>query len=138
MADKSEHEQDTGFPSGPWSGFYTMAFGRTTFHRQALDLTFRAGRMTGRGQDDIGIFGISGHYELDSRKVWWTKSYVGAHSVYYAGVQSGRTIQGDWTIPPNYRGGFSIWPGGDSALDGEFFLVEQRPIEQRLPALVED
>lgn len=137
MADKEENEQDSGFPSGPWSGFYTMPRSQQ-FHRQSLDLTFRNGRMTGRGQDDIGVFVTSGHYELESRKVWWTKTYLGAHSVHYSGVQTGRTIQGDWSIPPYSRGGFSIWPGGDSALDGEFFVVEQKPVEQRLPVLVED
>ncbi len=137
MADQEENEQDSGFPSGPWSGFYTMPRSQM-FHRQSLDLTFRSQRMTGRGQDDIGVFVISGHYELETRKVWWTKTYVGSHSVQYAGVQTGRTIQGDWTIPPYSRGGFSIWPGGDSALDGEFFVVEQKPIETRLPVLVED
>ncbi len=137
MADQEEKEQDPGFPSGPWTGFYTEPRMRHTFHRQMLDLTFVRGRMTGRGQDDIGIFVISGSYELDTRKVWWTKTYVGRHSVYYSGVQSGRTIQGDWSLE-GFRGGFSIWPGGESALDGEFFVVEQKPIEQRLPVLVED
>jgi hypothetical protein len=137
MADNEENEKDSGFPSGPWSGFYTMRFSRQ-FHRQSLDLTFRNKRMTGRGQDDIGSFVISGHYDLETRKVWWSKRYLGAHEVHYAGVQSGRTIQGDWTIPPNNRGGFSIWPGGESSLDGEFFVVEEKPIEHRLPALVED
>lgn len=137
MAQPEENEKDSGFPSGPWTGFYTQP-GDGRFHRQSLDLTFRRGRMIGRGQDDIGAFLIGGHYDLESRRVWWTKSYPGSHSVYYSGVQQGRTIQGDWNIPPHYRGGFSIWPGGDSALDGEFFLEETRPLEVRLPALVED
>lgn len=137
MAEKAENEQDPGFPSGPWSGFYIEPRGRHSFHRQSMDLTFCRGRMTGRGQDDVGVFVISGQYELESRQVWWTKTYLGRHSVHYRGVQSGRTIQGDWSLAI-YRGGFSIWPGGDNTLEGEFFLVEEKPLEQRLPALVED
>lgn len=127
-----ENELDAGFPSGPWSGFYVYAR-YADFHRQSMDLTFRQGRMTGRGRDDIGDFVISGGYDLATRKTWWTKTYPGSHSVSYSGVQTGRTIQGDWSTQ-GLRGGFTIWPGGEGALDGEFFVVEQH----RLPALVED
>ncbi|MEW6280298.1 MAG: hypothetical protein AB1758_16840, partial [Candidatus Eremiobacterota bacterium] len=84
---QEQNEEDPGFKSGPWTGFYTMPgpgtlTPRSGFHRQSMVLTFKRSRMTGEGLDDVGRFLISGGYDLESRRAWWNKTYVGAHTVH--------------------------------------------------------
>jgi hypothetical protein len=105
------------FPSGPWTGFYNYRPGDR--HRMSLDLTFANGTMTGEGNDDIGRFLIKGKYETVTRECHWTKSYLGAHDVFYRGFREGKGIWGIWEIAIQHHGGFHIWPRveGESALE---------------------
>jgi len=96
------------FPSGPWTGFYN--YSPKDKHRMDLDLTFAAGRMSGDGNDDLGQFTIRGRYDTNSLECSWTKTYVGAHSVFYRGFREGRGIWGTWEITLETHGGFHIWP----------------------------
>jgi hypothetical protein len=96
------------FPSGPWTGFYNYRPGER--HRMDLQLTFRAGRVSGDGIDDIGRFMIRGRYDAGTRECYWTKSYVGAHDVFYRGFREGKGIWGTWEITILDHGGFQIWP----------------------------
>ncbi|MCX7887116.1 MAG: hypothetical protein N3B01_07700 [Verrucomicrobiae bacterium] len=98
------------FPSGPWIGFYVYGDARHERHRMDLMLTFANGVMSGEGNDDIGMFVIRGRYDPVSKECHWTKSYVGAHDVFYQGVREGRGIWGTWSISESVRGGFHIWP----------------------------
>jgi len=75
-----------------------------------LVLTFRQGVMTGEGRDYVGAFLIRGKYNVDDGKCYWTKRYIGKHDVAYQGYNEGKGIWGLWEIPPNWRGGFHIWP----------------------------
>jgi hypothetical protein len=99
---------DALFPSGPWLGYYLYSPGDR--HRMDLDLTFANGSMTGDGNDDIGRFLIKGRYDSSNGECYWTKSYVGAHDVFYRGFREGKGIWGTWQIPPYAHGGFQIWP----------------------------
>ncbi|HOX57783.1 MAG TPA: hypothetical protein P5205_06160 [Candidatus Paceibacterota bacterium] len=96
------------FPSGPWTGFYNYYPGDR--HRMDLALTFTAGLMNGEGVDDIGRFLIKGCYDGASHECYWTKSYLGAHDVFYRGFREGKGIWGTWEITIQYHGGFHIWP----------------------------
>ena len=96
------------FPSGPWVGFYNYRPGDR--HRMDLHLTFANGSMTGDGNDDVGRFLIKGRYETATRECHWTKSYVGAHDVFYRGFREGKGIWGTWEIAIRQHGGFHIWP----------------------------
>ena len=96
------------FPSGPWVGFYNYRPGNR--HRMDLHLDFSAGRITGDGTDDIGTFMIKGKFDASTRECYWTKSYVGAHDVYYRGFREGKGIWGTWEITIRDHGGFHIWP----------------------------
>ena len=96
------------FPSGPWVGFYNYRPGDR--HRMDLLLTFSSGNMTGDGVDDIGRFLIKGRYDAASRECYWTKSYLGAHDVFYRGFREGKGIWGTWEIKSLSHGGFHIWP----------------------------
>lgn len=77
-----------------------------------LHLEFARGRLTGEGMDDIGRFYIRGHYDAQELECYWTKTYVGAHDVYYRGFREGKGIWGTWEIGLRARGGFHIWPKG--------------------------
>lgn len=101
------------FPSGPWTGFYNYRPGDR--HRMDLHLTFENGAISGEGNDDIGRFLIKGRYEIATRGCHWTKSYVGAHDVFYRGFREGKGIWGTWEISIFGHGGFHIWPRGSGS-----------------------
>ena len=101
---------DDDFTSGPWTGFYNYSNGRR--ERMDLSLTFKQGVVTGGGTDPVGPFTIRGGYDAESNDVYWTKTYVGRHDVFYKGCRDNRGIWGTWEIPSSLRGGFHIWPEG--------------------------
>lgn len=107
---------DQDFPSGPWTGFFNYGRG-TGRHHMDLALTFSRGRIAGSGGDGIGAFGIAGGYDAGNRECYWTKTYVGAHSVFYRGFHEAKGIWGTWEIDTDCSGGFHIWPlgSGDGA-----------------------
>lgn len=75
-----------------------------------LTLSFANGQMDGDGRDDVGSFLIKGRYASSSGECYWTKSYIGAHDVFYRGFREGKGIWGTWEIKSWGRGGFHIWP----------------------------
>ena len=98
------------FPSGPWTGFYNYG-SSTRKHRMDLVLAFADGMISGDGNDDIGQFVATGRFDEANCECYWTKTYVGAHDVYYRGFREGKGIWGLWELP-NESGGFQIWPLG--------------------------
>lgn len=98
------------FTSGPWTGFYTYSGGRR--ERMDVSLTFREGTVSGAGSDPVGRFMILGRYDAGSNEIHWTKTYTGAHSVFYKGCRDNRGIWGTWEIHPGWTGGFHLWPKG--------------------------
>src|ERR1700757_3435715 len=93
-----------------------------------LSLTFAQGRINGDGLDGIGQFTIKGAYDAQARECYWTKTYIGAHSVYYRGFREGNGIWGRWEINSFAHGGFHIWRR--AAGEGETNAKEEAdPIE---------
>src|SRR5512140_2135946 len=90
-----------------------------------LHLTFALGRMTGDGVDDIGRFAIKGHYDAQTLECYWTKTYLGAHNVFYRGFREGKGIWGTWEISLRARGGFHIWPKRASEGQAESVAEEE-------------
>ena len=86
-----------------------------------LHLTFSNGMLNGDGADDIGSFLIKGRYDPSSGECYWTKSYLGAHDVFYRGFREGKGIWGTWEIKLFNHGGFHIWPrqAGTGAQENE-------------------
>jgi len=105
------------FPSGPWVGFYN--YRPTDRHRMDLRLEFAQGKMTGEGNDDVGPFLIAGKYDPQTLECYWTKTYVGAHDVFYRGFREGKGIWGTWQIKTWAHGGFHIWPRQEGADEAE-------------------
>lgn len=99
---------DDLFPSGPWAGFYNYQPGDR--HRMRLNLTFEQGRISGEGIDDIGSFLVKGKYDSGTLECHWTKTYLGAHDVFYRGFREGKGIWGTWEIKVFDHGGFHVWP----------------------------
>jgi hypothetical protein len=75
-----------------------------------LHLNFANGSMSGDGTDDVGKFLIKGRYNSATLECHWTKTYVGAHDVFYKGFREGKGIWGTWEIGILNHGGFRIWP----------------------------
>jgi hypothetical protein len=111
------------FPSGPWTGFYNYGVG-TGRYRMDLSLAFSNGTMSGDGVDNVGRFLISGHYDNQSGECSWTKTYIGAHDVYYRGFREGKGIWGLWELT-SVSGGFQIWPLGEEGAEQEAESVEE-------------
>lgn len=119
-------EADDLFPSGEWTGFYQQAGGRFA---QDLVLEFAGGVLRGNGGDGIGSFTVLGRYDASTLEVAWTKTYLGAHAVYYRGYRDGKGIWGTWEIAGFARGGFHIWP----RRHGAAAAVEQAEVEAPAP-----
>jgi hypothetical protein len=114
---------DELFPSGEWTGFYN--YKPTEKFRMDIALEFSKGSMAGQGCDNIGTFLIKGRYDPDTKECFFTKSYLGAHSVYYKGCRESKGIWGTWEIGAFASGGFHIWPrksgtGKTETLEEEF------------------
>jgi hypothetical protein len=112
-------EQDSRFPSGPWTGFFLQYWlpGRQPTN---LDLVCECGELSGTGRDRVGRYTVDGTYDLATGRCEWTKQYIGKHSVEYRGMSDGRGIWGVWEIRQLAglfvdRGGFHIWPEGADA-----------------------
>jgi len=84
-----------------------------------LQLTFANGVMSGDGSDDVGCFLIKGRYDTGNAECHWTKSYIGAHDVFYRGFRQGKGIWGTWEITVHDHGGFQIWPKGMVGGEGD-------------------
>jgi hypothetical protein len=98
-----------------------------------LSLSFAQGSITGDGTDPIGPFIIRGRFDATSGECHWTKTYVGAHDVFYTGFREGKGIWGTWEIPGVWRGGFHIWPLGEENAE-ELELIEDEPVEEVIVA----
>jgi hypothetical protein len=101
-----------------------------------LRLDFKAGRIDGDGMDSVGPFVITGRYDEESLDCRWVKTYLGRHSVDYAGPFDLGSIWGTWEIRRIFghaRGGFRIWPGarGEGA-SVETAAEEDAPVEDEL------
>jgi hypothetical protein len=122
---------DDSLPSARWIGFYVYTRNQVR-HRMDLQLTFKEGRLSGTGGDDVGPFLIAGRVHED-RRVNWVKTYR-THEVLYAGHADHNGIWGTWAIPNVSTGGFRIWPASWGERE-ELTLEEAIPIEEEVPAV---
>ena len=111
---------ESDLPAGPWTGFYNYGDG-TGRHRMDLVLSFANGAISGDGIDDIGPFLISGHYDGKGGEYHWTKSYIGAHDVFYRGYHEGKGIWGLWEL--------EYFSGGCVELDQIYHQNADRPLD---------
>lgn len=114
---KEEAEQDQRFPSGEWHGFFLQPSFFAGRIKMSLCLTFLNGRVSGEGQDLAGKFVLRGKYIIENGEVILHKRYLSAHDVFYRGFAeaTGKGIWGVWEIPQFDRGGWHLWPKGQSS-----------------------
>ena len=125
---------ENDLPSGPWTGFYNYGDG-TGRHRMDLVLSFAKGAISGDGRDDIGPFLVSGYYDGKGGECHWTKSYIGAHDVFYRGFHEGNGIWGLWELE-YFSGGFHIWPLGQEECEWEVEVVEEAMLVPQIPFVI--
>jgi hypothetical protein len=94
-----------------------------------LVLAFADRAISGDGNDDIGQFVITGRFDEANWECYWTKTYIGAHDVYYRGFREGKGIWGVWELPDE-SGGFHIWPLGQEEGERDHKSAEEpAPLE---------
>ncbi len=103
------------YPSGRWDGFWVQEY----VGRQAMTpftLRFAEGQVTGDGRDMVGPFTFRGEYaevtgEVRMVKQYYTEGGRRRHQVLYIGRPDGEgSIQGTWSIGPDYLGPFLLRP----------------------------
>jgi hypothetical protein len=92
--------------SGRWTGYWEAAgWGRRTMR---LTLRLGEGRIAGEGDDCIGPFTFSGHYD-EHGHVSMVKQYIGQHQLLYEGTYDGEgMIFGRWSSSPSWSGPFAL------------------------------
>ena len=94
-----------------------------------LVLAFADRTISGDGNDDIGQFLVTGRFDQTNGECYWTKTYMGAHDVYYRGFREGKGIWGLWELPSE-SGGFHIWPLGQEEGEQDHESAEEpAPVE---------
>ena len=120
--DGEQFETDDRFPTGEWTGFYVQPDSQRRFVMELL-LTFERQRISGRGDDSVGVFTISGLYDTKTAGCSWKKQYIGQHIVEYTGQARARGIVGQWHMPGQveaWTGPFFVWPKEMGDLSGAF------------------
>lgn len=107
-------EQHPYFPSGDWEGFYSYIGGVRPKGEMAMTLDFSNGVVSGAGSDPVGVYTWTGSYDTKAETCELTKTYPGAHSVFYSGYADENGIWGKWKIM-RMTGEFHIWPKKNGA-----------------------
>ncbi len=123
-------------PSGEWEGFY--CYDNTPLqHKMFIELTFKKGKISGSGIDDIDPFTWKGDYSLDTFKIAMIKTYS-THTVNYQGDIDENGIWGMWNFTESsreYRGGFHIWPKKQKSEENSEALEEKITESKKLKEL---
>lgn len=128
LFDKNDKEEmHPLLPSGAWEGFYCYD-NNPAQHKMVIDLNFKNTVISGSGIDDVASFTWKGKYDLNTFKLFMTKTYT-THRVFYMGTIDENGIYGTWKISmhsynfpkeltalfqeafqEDCNGGFHIWP----------------------------
>ncbi|MCC6320608.1 MAG: hypothetical protein IT438_04130 [Phycisphaerales bacterium] len=129
-------ECDPRFKSGLYRGHYIQDGFRSA---QEMTLFFADGKASGLGADPVGEFVVSGHYDLESGRVFLMKRYPGAHAVHYdASAELKNGIWGLWTIRASGGGradggGFQLWPVGGPGQGCSRDAHADQPVTNEIP-----
>jgi hypothetical protein len=100
------------FASGQWTGFVNnRSKDRTQFD---LLLQFRDNHLTGVGNDENGMFVLSGDYDAPTNECKWVQTYLFGTTVFYRGFCENKRIWGTWKSANERHGGFEIRPAPKS------------------------
>ena len=101
------------------------------FGRQPMDpltVEFDTGRISGSGNDIVGLFTLTG--TIEGGNVAIVKQYIGQHSVDYVGTFDGEgTMHGRWGIAGWFGGNWMIKIAAHAVEPAEAEIPEWRPVE---------
>jgi hypothetical protein len=101
------------FASGQWTGFVNnRAKDRKHFD---LLLQFQDNHLTGVGNDENGMFVLSGDYDMPTKECRWVQTYLFGTTVFYRGFYENKRIWGIWKTTDELHGGFEIRPAKKTA-----------------------
>lgn len=95
--------------SGHWTGF-TYQSGPA--HKRRLDVLFqvRNHQISGVGDDDAGMFVLTGEFDAAAQEFRWVQTHLFGHTLYCRGFCDADRIWGTWQDAGEGHGGFQIWP----------------------------
>ncbi len=111
--------------AGQWTGFINQG-GSKARRRLDLLLRLRGQQLSGVGDDDAGMFVLSGEFDEPAQEFRWVQTYLHGPTRYCRGFSDEGRIWGTWRDESNDHGGFQIWPRR-AASDTE---VEAEPTHQ--------
>ena len=95
--------------SGQWTGFTNQG---TPANKRRLDvlLQLRANQLSGVGDDDLGMFVLSGEFDPQAQEFRWVQTYLFGNTLFCRGFCDANRIWGTWQDASEGHGGFQIWP----------------------------
>lgn len=102
-------DQDVVSLSGHWTGFANQG---TPENRRRIDLLLqmRDNQLSGVGDDDTGMFVISGQFDPVAQEFRWVQTYLFGDTLFCRGFSDSAAIWGTWQNSRDGHGGFKIWP----------------------------
>jgi hypothetical protein len=94
--------------SGQWAGFLNSRTESSL--RFDVLLEFSSNSVTGVGNDENGMFVLSGEYEHSVKEFRWVQTYPFGTTVFYRGFWENGCIWGTWQSDDGHHGGFEIRP----------------------------
>jgi len=96
------------FVSGQWTGFVNSR----SRNRKQFDLLlrFQDAHLSGVGNDESGMFVLSGDYDAPANECRWVQTYLFGTTVFYRGFCENKRIWGTWKGTNERHGGFEIRP----------------------------
>jgi len=90
-------------------------------HRRRFDLLLqvRENRLSGVGNDDTGMFVLSGEYDPRAEEFRWVLTHMSGETVQCRGFFGTNHIWGTWQDGSTGHGGFQIWPLKPEAASSE-------------------
>lgn len=95
--------------SGQWTGFTNQG---SPANKRRLDLLLqlRDQQLSGVGDDDQGMFVISGEFDVAAQEFRWVQTYLFGSTLFCRGFCDEHRIWGTWQDATEGHGGFQIWP----------------------------
>lgn len=95
--------------SGQWTGFTNQG---TPANKRRLDmlLQLRDNQLSGVGDDDSGMFVLSGEFDAELQEFRWVQTYLFGSTLFCRGFCDANRIWGTWQDATEGHGGFQIWP----------------------------
>jgi hypothetical protein len=95
--------------SGQWTGFTNQG---KPARKRRLDvlLQLRDSQLSGVGEDEDGMFVLSGEFDPEAQEFRWVQTHLFGSTLFCRGFCDAGRIWGTWQDAGEGHGGFQIWP----------------------------